>query len=74
MTDDDIRDAMDAEKRRGRSRRPIDRRKVRDLRSSIQKYLRLGTEEEFIEEMAKLGLSAAQLNAAVEAWREFRDD
>jgi hypothetical protein len=76
MDDSDIHDAMEEDKRRGR--RPIDLRVYREHQkqlSSIRKYLRLATEEEFVKAMLNLGLSEEHeaFSVALQAWREFRE-
>ena len=60
-----------------RGRRPIDlksQRELREKRASIEKYLRIGTEEEFVKAMLGFGLheGSQALSDALEAWREYR--
>ena len=72
----DLQDVIRQEGRRGR--RPIDlkaRRERSEKLASFRKYLRIGTEEEFVTAMRSFGLheGSQAFSDALEAWREYRD-
>lgn len=72
----ELDDVIREETRRGR--RPIDieeRRRQAQLKRDLRIYLRIGTEQEFLEAMRALGLrdGSPQLKEALKAWRAFRE-
>ena len=72
----ELDDVIREETRRGR--RPIDieeRRRQAQLKRELRMYLRIATEQEFLEAMRALGLrdGSRQLDQALTIWRTFRE-
>jgi len=73
----DIREVMDEETRRGKSRRPMDlktRKERAELRQAFRELLRDGDERDFVKALSALGIDpgSSQYLAALRVWHEQR--